>query len=254
MVLLHGFSSTWRAWTPVLPALEAHHAVFAPTALGHHGGPAFADGEPRSLAAMVNFVERQMDAEGIDRAHFVGNSMGGWLSLELALRGRALSVVGLCPAGGFERDSREAHAVVRFLRRNEVLLRVVRPWLKTIARRAPLRAIAYRDAVAHPSRMDASLALAGLEGASNCAIIGGEIGGLVDELANATGWAAIECPIRIAVSTDDRILRRPSYYTRMRQLLPNADWISLDGLGHMPMTDDPARISEVILEVSAAGR
>lgn len=165
MVLLHGFGNTWGAWTPILPALEARHAVFAPTAPGHHGGPPFADGEPPSAAAMVEFVEGQMDAEGIDRAHLVGNSMGAWLSLELALRGRALSVVGLNPAGGFERDSREAHAVVRFIRRNMILLRIVRPWLGMIARRAPLRVIAYRDLVAHPSRVDASLALAGLEGA-----------------------------------------------------------------------------------------
>jgi pimeloyl-ACP methyl ester carboxylesterase len=154
----------------------------------------------------------------------------------------------------FERDSREAHAVVRFIRRNEVLLRIVRPWPKTIARRVPLRAIAFRDVVAHPSRLDASLALAGLEGASNCAITGSAVGALVDEMASAAGWAAIECPIRIAVSMGDRILDRPGHYARMRRLLPDADWISLEGLGHVPMTDDPARISEVILEVSAPGR
>ena len=39
LVLLHGFTDTWRTWKPVLPALEEHHDVFAPTLPGHHGGP-----------------------------------------------------------------------------------------------------------------------------------------------------------------------------------------------------------------------
>ena len=102
MLLLHGFTDTWRAWTPLLAALEARHAVFAPTLPGHHGGTPFEEGVPITIPASIDVLERQLDKEGIERAHVVGNSFGGWAALELAVRGRALSVVALCPGGGWE--------------------------------------------------------------------------------------------------------------------------------------------------------
>ena len=39
LICLHGFTDTWRTWELVLPALERHHDVFAPTLVGHAGGP-----------------------------------------------------------------------------------------------------------------------------------------------------------------------------------------------------------------------
>src|SRR5437879_2777959 len=122
MVLLHGFTDTWRTWTPVLAALEAHHDVFAPTLPGHHGGQTVEPGVEFMLSTMVDLVEAQMDGLGFERAHLVGSSLGGWLCLELALRGRALSVVGVCPAGGWEPGSRHEHSVLRYFRRNALLL------------------------------------------------------------------------------------------------------------------------------------
>ena len=38
------------------------------------------------------------------RAHLVGNSLGGYVALRLAQRGRAASVVALAPAGGWVED------------------------------------------------------------------------------------------------------------------------------------------------------
>ncbi len=42
-----------------------------------------------------------MDEAGFETAHIVGNSLGGFLALKLAERGRARSVVALAPAGGW---------------------------------------------------------------------------------------------------------------------------------------------------------
>ena len=42
-----------------------------------------------------------MDEAGFETAHIVGNSLGGYLALQLAARGRAESVVALAPAGGW---------------------------------------------------------------------------------------------------------------------------------------------------------
>jgi pimeloyl-ACP methyl ester carboxylesterase len=49
----------------------------------------------------------------------------------------------------------------------------------------------------------------------------------------------------------DRILRWPAHFTKMHRILPQADYVALEGLGHLPMWDDPARIGRVILEITA---
>ena len=100
LVCLHGFMDTWRAWELVLPALERHHDVLAPTLAGHAGGPPLGGG--RLDTAILDAVERAMDDAGWETAHVVGSSMGGFAALELAARGRARSVVALAPAGGWQ--------------------------------------------------------------------------------------------------------------------------------------------------------
>src|SRR4051812_7182399 len=101
LVLLHGFTDTWRTWELVLPALEQHCDVFAPTLPGHAGGPRLGAAEP---AAFVDAVEAILDAAGLGVVALAGNSLGGYVALELAARGRAISVVVLAPAGGWAAD------------------------------------------------------------------------------------------------------------------------------------------------------
>src|SRR3954464_9866401 len=99
MLLLHGFTATWRAWDLVLPVLERRHDVLAPTLPGHAGGPPLAGDV--GADAIVDAVERAMDDAGFDTAHVVGNSLGGYVRLRLGARGRARTVVALAPAGGW---------------------------------------------------------------------------------------------------------------------------------------------------------
>lgn len=245
MVLLHGFTNDWRCWKPLLPGLEPHYAVFAPTLPGHHGGDPFPDGGS-PIDMMVDSVERQMDSLGIEAAHLVGNSQGGWLSFKLAARGRALSVAALCPAGGWERGSHEERAVIRSFRRAQWGLRLSRPWFETIAKRHRMRAIAFGEMVARPSRLSASGALAMLEAAAGCS--------LVDAMLNAIQHSdvfgelgPIDCPVTIATASRDRLFTRPGHYVKLRRLLPEASWVVLDGLGHIPMSDDPELVVELIL-------
>ena len=73
--------------------------MLAPTLAGHAGGPAI-EGEVTD-AAIADAVERAMDEAGFETAHLVGNSLGGYIALQLAARGRARSVVALAPAGGW---------------------------------------------------------------------------------------------------------------------------------------------------------
>lgn len=250
MVLLHGFTDTWRTWQPVLPALEAHHAVFAPSLPGHLGGEPFAPGAPFTIAASLDMIERQLDQHGIERAHLVGSSLGGWGALELAVRDRALSVTAICPGGGYEHGGPEERAVLRYFRANERMLRAGRSMLPRVAKSPTLRRIAFRDLMARPGNVGEADALAFFEGAAGCtvyrdAIALSESGEVYGELG------PIACPVRILYGTRDRIIRWPSHYRRLKALLPAADYVPLHGLGHLPMWDDPDLVARRILEVSA---
>lgn len=248
MVLIHGFSASWGIWRPLLPALERHHDVLVPTLLGHSGGPEYSAGSPAVPDAMADALERDMDSAGFERAHLVGNSLGGWLALELAARGRALSTTALSPAGGWNHGGRETKRLGRMFRQNYRLLKLLGPGGAQLMRRRRFRAIALRDAAVRPADLPAALAVEMTEAATDCAIYLP----LVDQLTSTGfgGLAAIDSPVQIAWGTKDRILPWPGYAERFRRMVPQAQWVPLDGLGHCPMLDDPAHTTTTILELT----
>jgi pimeloyl-ACP methyl ester carboxylesterase len=83
VVLLHGAGDNALDWQWVMPALAATYRVYAPDLPGSPDSarPA-ADYSP---AFFERFVAAFVDALGIGRAMFVGNSLGGLIALRLAL-------------------------------------------------------------------------------------------------------------------------------------------------------------------------
>lgn len=88
VMLLHGSGpgvTAYANWRLLLPRLTERFRVVAPdiVGFGYTARPADFD---YSLDAWVAFTIRLLDALGIERAHLVGNSFGGGLSLALAVR------------------------------------------------------------------------------------------------------------------------------------------------------------------------
>src|SRR5918998_6203737 len=99
LVLIHGIGHTWRGWKPMLPHLERSFDVLAVDLPGFGHSPPLPAGTEPTPEALADAVERAMDEAGFDRARVAGNSLGGWIALELARRGRALTVTAISPAG-----------------------------------------------------------------------------------------------------------------------------------------------------------
>ena len=127
LLLVHGSSSVPQVWRPVLSELEVSFDVLAVALAGHVGGPSLPAEVPVCMQAMVDAVEREMDAAGFDTAHIAGNSLGGWIALELACRGRARSVVALSPAGGWEQGTAEERRLRGLFRRNHAIAQRMLP-------------------------------------------------------------------------------------------------------------------------------
>lgn len=243
LVLLHGFTDTWRSWELVIPALERDFDVLAPTLAGHAGGPTL--GERADDVALLDAVEAAMDAAAIERAHVAGNSLGGYLALRLAARGRATSVVALAPAGGWAPDDRASQDTLRHFVMMDDLVRTAAPRAEQIASTPEGRRRAMEMACAHPERLSPQFVAHAIRGAAGCAATRP----LADHVRRH-GWAiepeAIDCPVRIVWGTADRLLRWPAAAARYREWLPEADWVVLDGVGHCIQLDAPERTVELI--------
>jgi len=250
LLLVHGFTDTWRTWELVLPALERSHEVLAPTLLGHAGART-ADG-PLGADAILDELERTMDRLGWETAHIVGNSLGGYVAVRLAARGRARSVVALAPAGGWAVDDEmfSATLVPFFTGLREGLI-AAEPQLDAMLASPEGRRLATAQTVVNFEHIPVELlshqarGMIGCEGATEL---------MQSALANGFPLDAerIECPVRIVWGTEDQILPWPAAAVRYRdEWLPNADWVVLDGVGHMPQLDVPLETEQLILGVTA---
>ena len=116
-MLVHGIGHTWRGWRPMLPLLEQRFDVLAPDLPGFGHSPPLPEGELSSPKRLADAVEEAMDDAGFETAHISGNSLGGWIALELARRGRARTCVPISPAGLLHaRESHYARAVLNGMR------------------------------------------------------------------------------------------------------------------------------------------
>src|SRR4051812_32446021 len=92
-VLLHALGTDRHMWDPVVEILAAEREVYAVDMPGFGASPPTSPAAPADLAAVVHA------ALGLDRPHVAGNSLGGWVALELALAGHARTVTAIAPAG-----------------------------------------------------------------------------------------------------------------------------------------------------------
>jgi pimeloyl-ACP methyl ester carboxylesterase len=249
LVCLHGFTDTWRTWELVLPVLERHHDVLAPTLLGHAGGPPIA-GEVND-AVLVDAVERAMDEAGFRTAHIVGNSLGGYLALQLAARGRAESVVALAPAGGWAQGDESFRETLAHFATMQELLKSAVPHAEAIVATPQGRRRATQFIASSFEHIPAELVAHLMRGAGSC-----EATAPLIEHALREGWSLdaerIACPVRIVWGTDDKLLAWPSTAARFRdQWLPQADWITLEGVGHCPQLDIPLETAHLIVGFTA---
>ena len=101
LILLHGMgSSSASAWPLIRPTLSEQFEVTTFDLPGH-GDSEFDPNQAMDPHSLALLIIEQMDRLEIPQAHFAGNSLGGWISLEIAAAfpTRVLSVTGLAPAG-----------------------------------------------------------------------------------------------------------------------------------------------------------
>ncbi|MEC3956852.1 alpha/beta hydrolase [Nocardia sp. CDC153] len=253
VLLLHGLMMSHHNWRRVIDRLADDHELLAVTMPGHWGGPPLPRSE-RTLRGLVDGVERMLDEAGWPTCHIVGNSLGGWVALELAKRGRARSVVVIAAAGAWRHHSVPHFAVASkfFALAPLVALRGLVGGLPAripLIRNLLLRIVSVRpDAV---ETVDAqNYVYASMHSLGYLAIVWSDLrrGGMREIEKIAT-------PVQVVLCERDRILP-PRHYSRLYvDRLPQAGPpIVLRDLGHVPMLENPDVIADIIrTSIAAAG-
>ena len=114
LILIHGLGATKASWLPVVPELAKNHRVYAIDLPGF-GSSAKPKGK-YNAEWFADHVFRFMDMVGEERAFVAGNSLGGRVAIEMAMRDRdrVLGIACLCPVAAF--TYRPALALVKVLR------------------------------------------------------------------------------------------------------------------------------------------
>ena len=248
MMCLHGFMDTWGVCELVLPALERQHDVLALTLPGHAGGPPI--GGRIGSKEFVDAVERAMDAVGFELAHLVGNSLGGYLALRLAERGRAATVVAFAPAGGWGYGEESYRDLLRAQRELQAQMKAAAPQAESLVATPQGRRRATRLITTNFEHIPPDLVTHQMLGIASCRGAGPLI-----ENALREGWTLdaqrITCPVRIVWGSADKLLSWPQAAARYHTELPQADWVLLDGIGHSPQLDVPLEAAQLILEFTS---
>jgi pimeloyl-ACP methyl ester carboxylesterase len=256
LVLIHGFTATWRCWLPVLGELVPRFEVIAPTLHGHDGGePLPPSDTPHSITRAADLLEEHLESLGVETAHLAGNSMGGALALELAKRGRARSVVGISPAGGLAPGDRAAaDRIIKVFKRMQNTTKRSLPMLPRVVARPRLRQLAFRDVMTRGHQVPAAEALQMARSSVACAIVDDVYQVIREDKAPVLDLDRITVPTLITWGSKDRILPMDSHAPRLRAEIPGVEFRIHPGIGHTPMWDDPGLIAATIGDFAAAAQ
>lgn len=239
LILLHGLGGSRALWTPVLDLLAGERDAVALDLPGFGGAPQLPGGTAPSPASLAAAIRGRCAELGVARPHVAGNSLGGWVGLEMGRAGWAASVTALSPAGLW----RGPLGPPRFQTRRWAGR--LRPLVAlALHRRRPREAMLGRFA-AHPERIPPRagrdlildwIDSAGYEAANR---------EMRRHVFDPSGYP--EIPVTLAWGELDRLVAPP----RPERRPAGARYLVLPGVGHTPMWDDPELVARVLLEGSA---
>jgi pimeloyl-ACP methyl ester carboxylesterase len=254
LLFVHGLAGSWQNWLEQLPVFAdgtsgvGRHRVIAMDLPGFGRSPM--PTEQISISGYARLLDRLLDRLGIDAAAVVGNSMGGFVSAELAIAfpQRVERLVLVSPSG-LSTYRPDATRTLSRLQRLERIIAAQAAWVAsksdTVARRPRLREATLSIVARHPDRLPAALAAEQLRGAGKPGFMQALAAHLTYDFRNRLG--EIACPTLIVWGADDRVVtvRDASVFT---ELIPNSRAVIYEDTGHVAMLERPAAFNALLQE------
>jgi len=250
LVLLHGIGLSRKSWDPVVPALARQFDVIAVDLPGFgdslqtQATPVdAAQADPAALARAVAVLLAEL---GVTEPHVAGNSLGGWVALELAAIGPVASLTLLSPAGLWRRNTPVYCRVS--LRASRWLSRHAAGLLSRLVNYRLGRILVLGQTHGHPARLTPGYARATISAMGTCPGFDPTLAATARSRCLAT--APLAAPVTVAFGSRDVLLPR-RLARHLDQLPPATQEETLPGCGHVPMADDPAAVATLISRTAA---
>jgi pimeloyl-ACP methyl ester carboxylesterase len=240
LLLIHGLGGTGRVWDPVLPLLESEREVLVLDMPGFGGAAPLPDGVAPTAANLAAALHAECEARGIERPHVAGNSLGGWVGLEMGRAGWAASVTALSPAGLRRAPLGPRQRDVRVWAQRTRLL------VATALRIPGLRRRMLATFAAHPERIPVEAGRELVLGWVDANGYDGANREMRTHLFEPEDYPE-DVPVTIAWGELDRLVGPPKPGRRPA----GARFLILPGVGHTPTWDDPELVARTLLDGSA---
>jgi pimeloyl-ACP methyl ester carboxylesterase len=239
--LLHGIGESAVGWQPIHQALSDRYDVIAFDLPGFGRSPALPRGIPPTAAALADAVERELDRLGVAQFHVAGYSLGARVALELATRGRTLSVIAIAP-DGLGTPLERLHQAAALLT-GRTLAMLLAPIATQVAATGAGRSLFFAMERSRPWQLLAD-----------------DAGQLLLDFAQAPGYLEtvrasifdvptrlerITCPVLLLQGTADPLVSMQS--PRFLAFVRHAQLQWLPGLSHVPISDDPQLVASIML-------
>lgn len=247
VLLVHGFGASVEWWERNVSAIAVRHRVFALDLPGFGRSERLSG--TLSLSTTVSFLRRFLDAVDVSKAHVVGNSMGGLIAMQFAVRfPDAVNRLVLVSPAGFDRAVHWVFCLIP--------LPVLGRWLVRPSRRA-LETFHYHFIHGDSSWLTADWldrvhALETLPGAAqmlrDVARTGVNLGGLKKSILNSLHQVLprVTAPTLIVWGDRDQLVP-PAQAEIGRRLLPDARVYIFAGCGHCPQLECAAEFNDLVL-------
>jgi pimeloyl-ACP methyl ester carboxylesterase len=248
IVWIHGLSGSWQNWLENLPLFAQTHRCIAMDL------PGFGESEMPvakiTISGYAAAVDELLDVLGVTRATVVGNSMGGFIGAELAIRFATwVEKLVLVSAAGLTVEHQRSEHALALLRRGSKLLALWTGWLasksETLARRPRSRRALLDLVTAHPDRLPAPLVAEQLRGAGKP--------GFIDALDALTDYpirdrlGEITAPTLVVWGAKDMLVPVRDAW-RFGELISGARVVVYEDTGHVSMLERPVAFNALLQE------
>ena len=250
ILFVHGLGASWQSWLEQLPEFAASHRVVAMDLPGF--GYSESPSEDISIEYYARWTAQFMDVLGIESAAVVGNSMGGFVSAELAIKvpARVQRLV-FVSAAIFWQNRRRAQPLVQLARMSDaVVARALVRATDDIATRRRLRYAALATAgFRYPQYVSDELAHEMVRSARRT-------DGFLPALQALAGYdlekelPKISCPTLIVWGANDQLVSVKDA-ERLEDLIPDSRREVFERTGHVAMLERPERFNRLLREFLA---
>jgi pimeloyl-ACP methyl ester carboxylesterase len=248
VVFVHGVGGQWQNWLENIPRVARERRVIVPDLPGF--GLSEDPPDDVSISGYGRFIEALCDQLGLDEVALVGNSMGGFVAAETAIRfPERAERLALVSAAGITSADLKRHPGPVVLRLGAALATYSAARLRRVASRPMFRHFGLILVARHPARLKPDLVYEGLMKGTGKRLFDDALRATLDyDFRERLG--EIRCPTLIVWGDQDVILPVEDA-SEFERLIPDSRKVVLEDVGHVPQLERPEAFNQCLLEFLA---